>query len=710
MGPRPRADSFSSRISHTHNSDIDIAVEPPSPRADSASPAESHADESDLVRDLPVRNHEPQERHSDVPPLDDGSRLQSVDGRWPEASHPSARPSHGSPAERQERLGDTSDSPPDVPMRPEAVDTHGNPVAIPNRALRGTYNTTPPVFTADRPNPQHDARVDATNIRGAFRTPQNPAGAIYHRSDDRLLARYETRGPNEIFGSGFAPRRLRNTDLTSLEYDHPSAFVSTTRDPNLNYRVPAASFGDPTYRYIIDARGGIDLGPTMGRSGEVVFAGGIRTQNIVGVQEIRRRPVGSGGADDDAPENFEFGDFIPNPHYQPSAPNPDHPTSHSSSEFPGQDRTHGIPHAGPDDDALAPPHPTDDTGARDSPDREIDESSPTIRADIDAVRHWLPEINPGMADDSERRRNCTYSTIAVFDRLSAREGFGAAPVGLEPLNVYEIESATGLTAVNMPLDKIRDRLRAQDDETHTVVGVMRERNGHAFNVLNHDGRLVIFDGQQGRSYGWPPDGYDAPGNAVTGWYVYLPDAQAEVIREFGFIRPDGSVGPRREQAAYAGLSFLGVGFGRCIGSGVGAGGFGCVSALPGGVGSGCWSCSFGFGCDVTSVVGPFGLGRGVACGVGVARFGRCIGSGVGAGGFGCVSALPGGVGSGCWSCSFGFGCDVTSVVGPFGLGRGVASGVCAGGFGCASTLPGGVGLGCWSCSSGFGRASSGIGY
>ncbi len=207
------------------------------------------------------------------------------------------------------------------------VDVRGNPVLIPEATQQGTQSPHLPVFTADRPSAQFDPRVDAASIEVGY---ENPNGIVHFRTDGHLLFREDTRGPEEIFRKGFRPRKPGVTNLSHMAADMPSAFVSTSRNPNLHH-LGQSKPGEPVYRYVIDAPGGVDVTATFGQiyggdhEHEVAFPGGIRTENIVGAQKVLTVPTPA--------EMFRNegtavrGDFVPNVKYRPDAPNPRFPAA-----------------------------------------------------------------------------------------------------------------------------------------------------------------------------------------------------------------------------------------------------------------------------------------------------------------------------------------------------------------------------------------------
>ncbi|HVQ94489.1 MAG TPA: hypothetical protein VMU51_25855 [Mycobacteriales bacterium] len=131
------------------------------------------------------------------------------------------------------------------------------------------------------------------------------------RADSDPLYRGTTRGPEDVFATGF---RARNPAALSL-WDHvrygsdgPTGYVSTTRDLSF-----AANWVGVRYVYLIATRGGYDVQATSDRHGlhyylveqqEIAFAGGIPGTDIAGAW-----PVGPSGR----PRDNDLGVFIPNP-------------------------------------------------------------------------------------------------------------------------------------------------------------------------------------------------------------------------------------------------------------------------------------------------------------------------------------------------------------------------------------------------------------
>jgi hypothetical protein len=192
----------------------------------------------------------------------------------------------------------------------------------------GTFGSRPP--TPERPSAQLDPSVDPAKIHGVRPSNENVTAAVKFRTDNNPLFRDDTRSPDAVFTTGFAPRDPSNLDLL----DHVSAgetgLVSTTRDPELNFLGRSAANGGQVFRFHIDAPGGVDVNPTLGGLGythqvEVAFPGGIRRENIKGAEQVltaTKRPATptlklADGGDFDV----TVGPFIQNPNFNPSAPN-----------------------------------------------------------------------------------------------------------------------------------------------------------------------------------------------------------------------------------------------------------------------------------------------------------------------------------------------------------------------------------------------------
>jgi 8-oxo-dGTP pyrophosphatase MutT (NUDIX family) len=442
------------------------------------------------------------------------------------------------------------------------VDAHGNPVNISDTTHPETVSPIPPVFTTDRPSAQLNPDVDATNITGIPSSPENPTGASQHRTDNNLLFRDDSRGPRRIFKRGFAPRQPGETNLSRMVDDNPSAFVSTTRDPNLNHLGPSRP-GEPVYRYLIDGPGGVDVNASLASSyggdheAEVAFPGGIRTENIVGAQQvldgpsILERVLGTS-------TGLTLGDFVPNPNFNPSASNPNFPAAQPLAGLPGTDvpSSSGVADGERPATDVSPPRslvggvPVQDSVSSDGSERSSQsrEGSATSRSwggrslptppgdqpvlaaiphsesTVDEVRGWVGDVNhvgdPSFARSGDRLLNCGPATVVVFHRLSGIASNARADLGnLTPDGVGE---ATGLGLVPNTRDGIAEYLVGEGPGAHTVVAV-RYRDGqqHVFNAFYDGHGVYAVDGQRGTVQPWPPD-LDRGANLVRAWFMGTP--------------------------------------------------------------------------------------------------------------------------------------------------------------------------------------------
>ena len=128
---------------------------------------------------------------------------------------------------------------------------------------------------------------------------------------------------------------------------------------------------------------------------------------------------------------------------------------------------------------------------------------------IDAaeVENWLSDVNPNYDPndiDSPYCNNCGSCAYAVNQRLEGNTDITATAenIGYDS----EMEALTGMDMVSMSPDDIRDRLLAEGDGAHAIIGIDRaEGCGHWFNAACIDGKVVAIDGQSGEILDWPPD-------------------------------------------------------------------------------------------------------------------------------------------------------------------------------------------------------------
>ncbi|SDN53274.1 hypothetical protein SAMN04487981_105356 [Streptomyces sp. cf386] len=177
--------------------------------------------------------------------------------------------------------------------------------------------TAPPVHLDDVTLPSLNGldRLAAAADRSVDISAITPA-PVWRTTDETLWRIGGKRSVDQIFSDGLRPRDPLDTNLDSMvRTGQPSAFVSTTTDQNLIW--------DGTFKYEIEAPGGIDVGRTFQRaegteawkaSGweaerEIAFPGGIAPEFIRGAYQL------------DAQHNIV--EWIPNPNFAGRNPMPD---------------------------------------------------------------------------------------------------------------------------------------------------------------------------------------------------------------------------------------------------------------------------------------------------------------------------------------------------------------------------------------------------
>ncbi|WP_139813755.1 scabin-related ADP-ribosyltransferase [Mycobacterium simiae] len=263
------------------------------------------------------------------------------------------------------------------------------------------------------PSAQLDPSVDLRDVTGLV-----DGAAVHFRTDDDPLFRDDTRDPADVFQSGFAPLDPTNTNLESFGRGRPGAFVSTTRDPQLNHLGPPTEARPRVFRYRIQAPGGIDINATAPHhqdvhEREIVFPGGIRRENIAGAEEVLSGPPGP----------LDLGPFIDNPNFDPGAPNPHFPTAdrldepHWSDSDDDDDLTPtNTPRARPV--SLDPSQTPDDIGAgnQGKPDLHTDDALP----DHDAAPQ-RPPGGVGEEDIDDRDSGAHQNRSAVDASVRSHE-------------------------------------------------------------------------------------------------------------------------------------------------------------------------------------------------------------------------------------------------------------------------------------------------
>ncbi len=123
------------------------------------------------------------------------------------------------------------------------------------------------------------------------------------------------------------------------------------------------------------------------------------------------------------------------------------------------------------------------------------------------IRDWLPEINPNFDPydyESPYCNNCGSCSYAVWRRLEGDTSICATAENI-PYN-DQMEALTGMEQVPMSPEEIEQRLLAQGEGAHAIIGVDRaEGPGHWFNAVCMNGKVYAVDGQSGQIRDWPPD-------------------------------------------------------------------------------------------------------------------------------------------------------------------------------------------------------------
>lgn len=123
------------------------------------------------------------------------------------------------------------------------------------------------------------------------------------------------------------------------------------------------------------------------------------------------------------------------------------------------------------------------------------------------LSNWLGDINPSFDEfdiDSPYCNNCGSCAYAVYQRLEGSNDACASADNI-PYN-SDMTALTGMEQVSMSPDEIKNRLLAEGNGAHAIIGIDRaEGCGHWFNAACIDGKVVAIDGQTGEVTDWPPD-------------------------------------------------------------------------------------------------------------------------------------------------------------------------------------------------------------
>ncbi|MFJ6199220.1 toxin glutamine deamidase domain-containing protein [Micromonospora sp. NPDC092111] len=427
---------------------------------------------------------------------------------------------------------------PDIVLGPGAEPVPTDVLArITSGDLAGLEDSQPPAPDPARPSAQLDPSVNPLLVTGLRPNTDNPSGLPQFRSDNNMLYRDDTRLPVDfdgnpgnnpayppngpgIFTTGFAPLDPSMTNLPQFVDGEPGAFVSTTRRQDLNFLGPPTRTRPRVFRYYIQAPGGIDVNATLGSHAdqgqqEVVFPGGIRPENILGVEQVIE------GTSSFMP--VRTGPFRPNPNFNPEAPNPHFPTqpveaagSAESAWFDDEsDESDGSRSVTPPPAAVvgrsARPggsvRPEESAWFDDETETETDEA-------VRAAYPWLRSVNPDLSVT-----NCVVAAITTDMNLVPGEELAwQAPAGgtesdshLFPyqrdlLGLPETESLVYRT----DLDSVLAAMRAAEVGARGILLVRHRapeptgpRQGarvwtsHAFNVVRDEHGVVLLDGQRG---------------------------------------------------------------------------------------------------------------------------------------------------------------------------------------------------------------------
>lgn len=180
------------------------------------------------------------------------------------------------------------------------------------------------------------------------------------------------------------------------------------------------------------------------------------------------------------------------------------PNNNSVERYYSQDLPPGIPKDIPEDVFSEFADVNQKQNQFDYPDNLAED----VNDNISDISNWLGDINPNYDEfdiESPYCNNCGSCAYAVYQRLEGIDTEACASVKNIPYN-QEMEALTGMEQVSMSPDEIEQRLLAEGDGAHAIIGIDRaEGPGHWFNAACLDGKVVAIDGQTGEIRDWPPD-------------------------------------------------------------------------------------------------------------------------------------------------------------------------------------------------------------
>ena len=126
---------------------------------------------------------------------------------------------------------------------------------------------------------------------------------------------------------------------------------------------------------------------------------------------------------------------------------------------------------------------------------------------IEDVSRWLLDINPNydaFDPESPYCNNCGSCAYAVYQRFEGNPNVYATENNIGYNS--EMEALTGMKQIPMSPTEIEQRLLAEGDGAHAIIGIDRAQGpGHWFNAACLNGKVVAIDGQSGEVMDWPPD-------------------------------------------------------------------------------------------------------------------------------------------------------------------------------------------------------------